>query len=463
MRKNSLILTLGLAALLGIVAALALVIAANGTQPKVADTGEQPAAATSEQDADLEAPAANMPLDTNFKAQPATGPAVSLPWANIKVNPDTSKEAHNEPFVAVDPQNANHIVVGANSWQVGNGNYEVFAYVSFDGGKTWTASQPYINRNANRINAADPTIAFGSDGTVYFAFVALSPADGAVAVSRSNDGGRTWASQTWATSFNTGSDKPAIAAGGGKLYLFYQNQALYNSVSADGGSTWSNASQIEVGGRNANPVVDSKGNVSVFYNTENAIKLARMGALSTRPVTVANAVPLQARQARYRAGIYPAGAVDSRGNFYVAWADGRNTGRGNDILYSHSVDGGNTWSAPLTVNTDGGAADQLMPALAVGSDGVVTVAWLDNRNDPANINYDVYMARGTGASFGANQRVTTVSSNPNNDPRTQGTMIGDYFALAAGNGFIYPAWTDTRNNQEDIYMAPIPVSGIPNN
>jgi hypothetical protein len=68
------------------------------------------------------------------------------------------------------------------------------------------------------------------------------------------------------------------------------------------------------------------------------------------------------------------------------------------------------------------------------------------------------MARSVNGTFSANQRVTTVSSNPYNDPRTQGTMIGDYFALAAGADAVYPVWTDTRNNNEDIFMARIPVA-----
>ena len=157
------------------------------------------------------------------------------------------------------------------------------------------------------------------------------------------------------------------------------------------------------------------------------------------------------------ANIYPAAAVGADGTFHVAWADGRNAGRGNDIMYTRSTDG-NTWSVGAVVNTDSGAADQLMPALAVGADGYVNIAWLDNRNDAANINYDIYLARGTNGTFGANQRVTAVSSNPYNDPRTQGTMIGDYIGLAAGDGVLYPVWTDTRNNNEDIYMAPVPVS-----
>jgi hypothetical protein len=418
-----------------------------------------PATVAGAGDPDLLVPAAGSKMSGSWQGKPAAGPAVNLPWANIRVNNDSSIEAQNEPFVAVNPNNANHMVVGANNWLVGDGHFEVFAYVTFDGGRTWAASQPYIDRNASRINAADPTVAFGPNGDVYFAFVALSPAQGAVAVSRSADGGLTWSSQMWATSFAMGADKPALAVGGnGNLYMYYQNGALYGRTLAATAGRWSSPSMIDATGRNAYPVVDAKGAVSVLYATSNSIKLARStnAGASYSVSTVANATPLQPRQTQYRASIYPAAGVDSSGTLYVAWADGRNAGMGNDIMYSRSVNGGSTWSTPARVNSDSGSADQLMPALAVGSDGAVNVAWLDNRNDSANVNYDIYMARSAdGASFGPNVRVTNTSSNPANDPRLGGAMIGDYFAMAAGNGVAYPFWTDTRNNNQDIYMAPV--------
>jgi hypothetical protein len=448
MPKRKLFTMVGLAALLVLVSALAFMARAN-SGASVAQVSSDP---------DLEVPAANMSLSGNWQAKPAAGAPVSLGFNNVRVNTDGSQEAQNEPFVAVDPSNSKHMVVGANNWLPGNGHYEVFAYVTFDGGATWAASQPYINRNASRINAADPTVAFGRNGEVYFAFVALNPAQGAVAVSRSNDGGLTWASQSWATSFTGAADKPAIAAGNGALYLYFQNGSLLGSVSRDGGATWSSANTVDSVGSNAAPVV-SGNTVNVFYVSNGNIRLARSTDGASYSISkVTSVVPLQPRPTHYRASIYPAAGVDASGNLYVAWADGRNLGHGNDILYTHSVNGGNAWSAPITVNSDRGSADQLLPSLAVGRDGSVTVAWLDNRNDAANYNYDVYLAHSTnGASFGANQRVTNVSSNPDNDPRTQGTMIGDYFALGAGDGVAHAFWTDTRNGNEDIYSAAVPL------
>jgi hypothetical protein len=459
MPKNKLFTLVSLIALLAMIAAAAAV--ASRVTPQ----------ALNQSDPDMLVPAASK-VNPNFKAQPVAGAPATRPWANFRVNTDSSSESQNEPFVAVNPSNPSHLVVGANNWAGGNGQFDVTAYASFDGGRTWTASQPYVNRNASRLNAADSTVAFGADGSVYFAFVAFGPADGAVAVSRSVDGGRTWTSQTWATAFTSAADKPTLAQGNGNLYLFWQTaSALLGRVSSNNGASWGATVTVAAGGRNASPVVDAKGAVNVFYTAGNNLQMSRStdNGASYRTTTVSTATPLQPRAAQFRATVYPTAGAGADGALYVAWADGRNAGHGNDILAAVSRDGGSTWSVPTVVNHDSGVADQLMPALTVGADGAVTVAWLDTRNDAARVNYDVYMARtdpkaaSMGFNFGDNVRVTNVASNPNNDPRLQGSMIGDYFAIAAGAGVVYPVWTDTRNNNEDIFLAPVPVTSGSNN
>jgi hypothetical protein len=448
MQKNKLFLLVSLTALLGLVATAALSV---GRITPLAQVGADP---------DMLVPAANVPLNANWKAQPAQGAAVRVPGINTRVNTDSGTAAQNEPFAAVHPQNAKHMVVGANNWASGRGQFEVTAYVTFDGGSTWAASQPYINRNASRLNAADATLAFGADGALYFGFVAFGPADGAVAVSRSTNGGLTWTSQSWVTPFTAGAaDKPVLAASASSLYVYYQTSAgLMGRISAAAGANWSNATLIDAAGRYAAPVIDSRGNVNVFYATANSIKLARRAnnSLKYAVSTVSNVTPLQGRPTHYRAAIIPSAGVDAAGNLYVAWADGRNTGRGNDILFSRLGATSDLWSAPAVVNSDASSADQLMPNLSVAANGAVTISYLDTRNDAANVNYDIYLRNAAdGVHFGNDVRVTSVSSNPNNDPTLQGSLIGDYNATVVSGGVANLFWADTRNNNLDIYFAPV--------
>lgn len=69
--------------------------------------------------------------------------------------------------------------------------------------------------------------------------------------------------------------------------------------------------------------------------------------------------------------IFPALAVDNFGNVYTAWSDNTN------IFLSSSSDRGNTWTAPVRVNSDGtvGKAN-VFPWVAADAYGHVVVTWL---------------------------------------------------------------------------------------
>ena len=141
-----------------------------------------------------------------------------------------------------------------------------------------------------------------------------------------------------------------------------------------------------------------------------------------------------------RAGqLYPSLAVDARGTLYLAWHDFR---KGNqDIYFSQSIDGGQTFSRNIRVNDDPGTDGQFNPSLAVDAEGTVYVAWHDLREGQA----DIYFAasRDGGATFGPNRRL--------NDDR--GETYQFHPSLGVGNkGTVAVAWEDYRNGQADIYL-----------
>jgi hypothetical protein len=139
--------------------------------------------------------------------------------------------AQNETTIAVNPQNPQNLIAGANDYRVccdldGLNDGTGWAYYSNDGGQTWGNVQvPGLTVETGgqgnfklMDSAGDPVMAFGADGTAYYAnivFSRVSPASG-VAVSVSTDGGKTWGAPkmvAYQSSANFFNDKEWLAAG----------------------------------------------------------------------------------------------------------------------------------------------------------------------------------------------------------------------------------------------------------
>jgi hypothetical protein len=118
-----------------------------------------------------------------------------------------------EPWVAVDPSNAEHLV-GAwqqDRWNDG-GSRGLVTAASFDGGQTWTLNadtKSSICTNGTAANggnyerASDPWVSIAPDGTTYLMSLSVSTNPGgfglhpnAMLVMRSDNGGRTWENPT---------------------------------------------------------------------------------------------------------------------------------------------------------------------------------------------------------------------------------------------------------------------------
>jgi hypothetical protein len=166
------------------------------------------------------------------------------------------------------------------------------------------------------------------------------------------------------------------------------------------------------------------------------------------------------------------------GHLYLTYEDWDGTQM--DVKFTQSTDGGQTWSAPVTVNdntdTAGVPTDQFQPSVAAGPNGAVAVAFYDRRlpcpNDASVLPADVgrtnfcidvslqaYKDSGSGAvPVGANARITNNSWDPQQPGQSVGGLpqlpcadanchvgfIGDFFGLAISDHNIYALFVSTH-------------------
>lgn len=204
------------------------------------------------------------------------GAICSTSSTSFNVNTDCEPAApHNETSIAVNPTNQSNIIGSANDYQLeltsGGVVHETVlsrAHVTFDGGHTWTTYG--LDISGVYPDTGDPAVAFDATGRAYIATLGFLYPQGSaptgvnadVLVNHSTDGGKTWVGVTVA--HGTGSfgsvgkfnDKEYIAAWGngnaivtwtqfnGGIKGSYITSPIYDSVTHDGGNTWSAPQEI---------------------------------------------------------------------------------------------------------------------------------------------------------------------------------------------------------------------------
>lgn len=217
--------------------------------------------------------------------------------------------------------------------------WDIYARRSPDGGVTWEPEQVlsrFPRQNSADLNAKAEIISDGQN-SFWVVWVGLRSGRSRLYLSRSTDGGQTWADPVELSGQSQSVFGQRLVRSGGRLLLVWEDtrtgrNRIYAVSSADGGATWTSPTRVD-------------------HLPEDLVTDA----------------------------VGPVVAMSPAGEVFVAWHDNR-YGR-DDIFVGRSADGGRTWErADLRLDMDEpGTAVSRFPSLTMSTDGRIAVAWEDDR------------------------------------------------------------------------------------
>jgi len=275
---------------------------------------------------------------------------------------DPTLDRSDETSIAINPRNHRNIVAGAASFD--GTQFINTAYVSKDGGHTWTT----VTALANTDEGAG--IAFDDSGNCYY----TTMQGGFFPVcSVSKDGGLTWSAPA---AFGFG-DKTAVAARG-KVALvgFDRVNTEACAFTLDGGSTWTVHDFADSGIGTAPLVSYNHKHFYIIYSAlDNNLKMFAshdQGQTWTGPTVI---VPGNASESSIPGPLsYEGGAltspgtnvaIDGHGRLHVLYIDSNK----QMPMYITSHDHGVTWSKPEDVNPKRAGDAHMWPCLSCTKHG----------------------------------------------------------------------------------------------
>jgi hypothetical protein len=425
-----------------------------------------------------------------------TTPAMNYQTSSIttvQVNVDSSGhnilgDAANEPTIAIDPLNPNNMVIGWRQFDNVNSNFRQAGYAfTSDGGQTWTFPG-VINPGIFR---SDPVLSYDTAGNFYYNSLTTDGTNYFCKVFKSMDGGVQWDSGTNAQ----GGDKQwmtidrTTGVGSGNIYASWTS---YYSSCLPGFFT--RLTKIDTGFEDCT-IIDGYpywGTMAVGNNGElyiagtfdptNGIEVCKslnakvpgsVVAWDSAVVVDLDGIIEQDPEVN-PVGILGQVNIDidrstgpGRGNVYVLASVVRNSnGDPGDVMFAKSTDGGSTWSSPVRINDDNSITNtQWFGVMSVAPNGRIDAAWLDTRDAPIGTDYsDLYYSYSIdqGSTWSVNEKLSDIFNPHVGYP--QQDKIGDYIDMISDNTGARLAWSNTLNNEEDVYYSYINpgLTGIEN-
>lgn len=316
----------------------------------------------------------------------------------------------------------------------------VWVAVSHDGGRTLSEPTRASGPLAFQVRlAAHPT----RPNRLYLTWVQASSVgswgftsdSNPIVVSRSYDGGATWADPVPVTSpKRPRAVAPALALGAGRdLYVAY----------------------LDVGDDRLDYAGGHEGRGGDPYPGRWSLVLARStdgGATWKEAVVDPGIVPTQ----RFLQLSPPAPSLvvnRNRGRFHIGFHDGR---LGDADVWVWTSRDTTTWSAPRRVNdtAKGDGRSQYLPQLAVSPNGRLDVIYYDRRSDAANHLNEVSLQSSfdTGDTFSPRVMLSDRPFDARRGPGWDRDLpdLGNRLGLLATHAESLAVWTDTRSATKDI-------------
>jgi len=404
-----------------------------------------------------------------------------------------------EPYLAVNPQNPQHIVVAWMGYVFLN-RIMIKTRVSFDGGKNWSTAQntPHVSEG---YTSADPSLAFDSNGNIFLCLIDYDPyfSSGAVYVRKSTDGGLIWGNAVMVINYDSDPgklpiDRPWIAidrSGGaynGNIYITAVNATGANGPpyhpyfirSVNNGEsfeTWRYAdttgwlSGSLVKKPMPTPVVTSDGIFHCIYPgyvlSQGLLPKFILASSSdagtgfTYNTVYASSSSVAVSDTSAKKGYLlrsnPANAQN------LAFFNLGNENGDADVYFRESLDGGLTWSQGLRINDDplGNGRMQDLIWASFDTDGDLAVTWRDRRNAPDTgyaASYEIYgsVRLKNSSTYSANFRISDTSVSFDDVLFESGN---DFMCVELVNDTINALWGDTRNGNLNIWFQRMTLDG----
>jgi len=398
-----------------------------------------------------------------------------------------------EPYIAVDPQNNQHIVVAWLGYKL-NEIIVIKTKVSNDGGNSWSpiVSIPHITTGNQ---SADPSLQFDHLGNVYLAYIDYNSttfSNGAVYVVKSTDGGLTWGTPSEVISINDCPNKYCIdrpwmqidrttGPNQGTIYVTSMNADQnvsppynpYLAVSNDGGTSFNNPRYLDtinflsgdaIPQPMPSPSIGADGTFYAAYpsyvTSQSLFATTILGNSIDGGNTLNHSIIQYGGVGSSVSDIYAKKGslffTDESDPNHLALIILAEYNGDADVFYSESYDKGVNWSALERVNQDGisnGILQDLIWA-DFNSDGDLVVTWRDRRNS-GNAGYnqptEIYAAIRMKDS-------TTFKELVLSDQIVQFDTIlnesgNDFMCSELVGDTLYAVWGDVRTSKLNIFMS----------